>query len=106
MNPGRGVQFAKRFAPVKLLEWQLAILHGMFAHRFSIIVIPSGYGKTLLAAIHVAATLIGEDRRIRSYGIAGDIEQAGLLDQALGEVFDHPELRRLVSLLVKISWPV
>lgn len=97
MTPSKGLQFAKRYSPVPLVPWQLDILAGIFAHRFSIIVLPSGYGKTLLASLHVGATLFGERRRIRSFGIAGDIEQAGLLDQALEEVCGHPELRRLVT---------
>lgn len=97
MKPTEGLRFAKRFSPVPLVDWQLDILKGIFENRFSIIILPSGYGKTLLASLHVAATLIGEPKRIRSFGIAGDQEQAGLLDQALDEVFEHPDLRRLVN---------
>lgn len=96
MKASEGVRFVKRYAPVTLIKWQLEILEGLFANRFSIVILPSGYGKTLIAALHVAATLFGEHRRIRSYGIAGDLEQGGLLDQALSEICEHPDLQRLV----------
>ncbi len=85
-----GIRFAKRYAPVPLTEWQLDILEGIFANRFSIIILPSGYGKTLLAAINVSARLFCEHTRIRSFGVAGDQEQAGLLDQAIEGICDHP----------------
>ncbi len=97
MTPSKGLQFAKRYSPVPLVQWQLDILWGIFENRFSMIVLPSGYGKTLIAAIHVGGTLFGEKKHIRSFGISGDKEQAGLLDQALAEVCEHPDLRRLVN---------
>ncbi len=98
-----GIRFAKKYAPVPLTEWQLDILHGIFANRFSMIVLPSGYGKTLMAALNVSARLFCEHKRIRSFGVSGDLEQAGLLSQTLDDICEHPDLR---SLVIKKQWRI
>jgi len=98
MKPVEGIRFAQKYSPVPLTDWQLSILEGIFSNRFSIIILPSGFGKTLLASLNVAANLIGSSERIKSFGVAADIEQAGLLDQSLEGVFEHPQLRRLVDI--------
>ncbi len=92
-----GIRFAKKYAPVPLMDWQVAILRGVLSNRFSIVILPSGFGKTLLAGLNVSARLFCEHTRIRSFGIAGDQEQASLLDQAIDDICEHPDLRPLVT---------
>lgn len=97
MKPSEGVKFCERYSPVELTPWQTEILRGIFQSRFSLIVLPSGYYKTGMAALAVGAHLICEKRKIRSFGLAGDLDQAGLLSEALEEIFQHDHLARLVD---------
>lgn len=97
MKPSDGLKFCKKYSPVKLTDWQEEILKGIFSNRFCLIILPSGAGKTLMASLAVGASLICSKKKIRSFAVSNDIEQAGLLDQSLNEVFEHPDLRRLVD---------
>lgn len=91
------VAFIKRYAEVPLIPWQLTDIEGALAHRFSYLIWPSGYGKTMIAALIIAAHLILSEVRVRSFGGAGDEDQAGLLHQALQDIFAHPDLQGLVT---------
>lgn len=101
MKPSDLLKFCKKYSPVPLVKFQLEILDGIFKNRFCIIVEPSGWGKTLKSGLHVAACMVGSKKRIRSFAIAGDLAQAGLLHQALVDIFQHEDLRRLVH---ETSW--
>ncbi len=89
--------FIKRYAEVPLISWQLTDIEGALAHRFSYLIWPSGYGKTMIAALIIAAHLILSKVRVRSFGGSGDEDQAGLLHQALQDIFAHPDLQGLVT---------
>ncbi len=86
----------QKYAPVAPIDWQIADIRGILAHRFSYVVWPSGYGKTMVAALIIAARLILSKTRLRSFGGAGDEDQALLLHEALQGIFQHPELAPLM----------
>ena len=97
MKASDGLRFCEKYSPVPLVPLQKEILAAMFGNRFCLVVEPSGWGKTLKAALHIGGHLICSKKKVRSFGIAGDQAQAGLLHAALVEIFAHPDLRRLVA---------
>lgn len=89
--------FVTKYADAPLTEWQLQDIEGVLSHRFSFLIWPSGYGKTLCSALVISAHLILSRHRIISFGAAGDLDQALLLQAALDQIFTHDDLQRLVA---------